>query len=233
MAAEKGYQDIITLLIRFGGDKELSDYSGETVDDKLINFIDQEDSDDCAPKAQIVYSLDNYQENNSLFIWLKNNQLEEVYEVLVQYGYLDLNELMRKIKEGFSEKDLMKIKKQGLRLRLLYKLENELFHKKNAKNKEFPELKSCLNEQNLGQIYEKLERQGFCFIEDLVNIDRKKMLKSVLTELKITDLEISQIKNMLYRIETEVSERSVDEIGKNLSKRSKTNWGICCGFTFF
>ncbi|OMJ66554.1 hypothetical protein SteCoe_36562 [Stentor coeruleus] len=239
IASDLEHQEMIDLLIKYKADQEIQDFSGKVPDLKANNYVNDDSSDEVPAQAQQVYSLASYQECDSLYLWLKKNKLEEIFPILVKNGFSELTGLIKKMNSDnpLEENDLvnLRIKKAGLRVRLIYKLKDECSRKselsKRIKQKRYQELKNWLEDSQMDGIYEKLSSQGFYFLEDLIYLEQQKRLNEVLSLIQLTNQDIFKLGVLVYKVESECGERSISSSRRYTERSGKTgDCGFCCAF---
>lgn len=230
---------MIDLLINYKADQEIQDFSGKIADLRVNNYANDDSSDEIPAQAQQVYSLASYQECDSLYLWLKKHKLEEIFPNLVKNGFSDLAGLIKKMnsENPLEEIDLLnlRIKKPGLRIRLIYKLKDECNRKSEVstriKPKKYQELKNWLEDSQMDGIYEKLSSQGFYFLDDLIYLEQQKRLNEVLSLVHLTNQEIFKLGVLVYKVESECGERSISSSRKYTERNGKIgDCGFCCAF---
>ena len=223
-------------MIKYGADTSIADFSGRFRDEHVLDMVEDEGSDaETVPQAQVVHRVSRSETKTDLLMqWLSKHRLQEVHGVLVEHGYCEVKSLVQKMKgsEPFTENELieMKVDKRGLRLRLMYKINDEVgAEARRERQRHFPELKGWLEEAKIGHLYGKLEKQGFYLVEDLVYLDRRKIIKEVMRGLGMREDDIFQIGILIYKLEHENTERSIEDMGKIVKGRNNYCW-MCCGF---
>ncbi|OMJ70043.1 hypothetical protein SteCoe_32081 [Stentor coeruleus] len=238
LASELEHQEMIDLLIQYNASQEIKDFSGKVADLRVNNYVNDDSSEELPAKAQQVYSIGSYQESDSLYLWLKKRRLEEIFPMLVKNGYSDITGLMEKMnsEESLKEVDLsnMRIKKQGLRVRLLYKLEEECIKRTNQatkiRHKYYPDLQGFLEDYEMQGLYDKLTSQGFYFIEDLIYLDQKCKLTEALSLMNIKDQDIFKLKVLIDNICSDTGERAIDSTRRIANTGKVGDCGFCCAF---
>lgn len=227
------------MLLVAGADPEVKDFNGNYPVRLSESLVNDESFDNVTPKVQEVYSMQSYKNNDSLYLWLRKHGLEETFKCLVKSGYSDLPTLIAKVvtDQPLNENDLIKMKiiKRGLRLRLLYKLDEEVYMKneffKYNKTKGLPDLKAWLEEAQMTDVFDKLASEGFYFIEDLIKLEERKELNYVLKQLKLNEKEISKLGLLLYKLETEITDRNSEFVP--IERAKIVDCGICLAFRSF
>jgi hypothetical protein len=232
IAAEIKNCKIFEILVQAGSDLHAQDVMGKMPRIEEEASGNDDSSDDEPAKAQEVYSLESYHDSDFLYQWLKLSKLEELFSVLVKNG---INEISSLTKSMLTEKDLinMKIKKVGLRLRLLQKIDEENMKQSQVRQrsqKKYPDLSDWLKINNLGQISSKLSNSGIFYIEDLLILQSKKRLAEELSLLEITEKEVFRLGVVLLRYEGESSERFIDSTLSKIEKRNFLDCGFCSAF---
>lgn len=238
LASELEHQEMIDLLIKYNADQDIKDLSGKVADLRVNHYVNDDSSEELPAKAQQVYSLGSYQESDSLYLWLKKRRLEEIFPLLVKNGYSDITGLLEKMnsEEPIEEIDLlnMRIKKQGHRVRLLYKLEEECAKKDNPsakiRQKHYPDLQGFLEDYQMQGIYDKLTSQGFYYIEDFAYLDQKCKLTEALSLINIKDQDIFKLKVLLDNIHSDTGERAIDSARRHTNTGKVGDCGFCCAF---
>ena len=226
-AYETRNKSLVDLLVKYGADASIVDFSDRIQEGpflghaEIVNSVSQSDD------------LQDLTKTDPLLQWLTRHRLQEVHSLLVENGYIELEALIQKMKsrQPFTEDDLieMKIEKRGLRLRLLYRIVDEVSAEGGEyTERTFPELRTWLEDAKIGHVYEKLENQGFYLVEDLLYLDKRKIIKETMRGLGIKEDDIFQIGILIFKLETENTERSIEDLGKIGKGKMNCSW-ICCG----
>lgn len=211
----------------------MQDLSGRypEINEKISGSDDS--SDEVPAKAQTVYSITNYKDTDLLYSWLRTHKLEEVFPVLVKNGFNDVKSMK---KPKLTEKDLveMRIKKSGLRIRLLYKLEEDYLLERgsssNRNKKKLPDLHEWMEGLGIVEVWRKLNENGFYYIEDLIYLQNTKQMSEVLGKIGIPNKEIFRLGVLLYKLDNEISEKTIESVQRIIEKRSLFDCGFCSAF---
>lgn len=230
IAAENKNKEIFEMLLEAGSDLAMQDLSGRyaEMNEKLSGSDDS--SEEIPARAQTVYSIANYKETDQLYSWLRQNRLDELFPILVKYGFNDIKSMKN---QQITEKDLieMKIKKSGLRVRLLNKLEEEhLGNHSNRNKKLFPDMHEWMEDLQLGNVWRILFENGFYYIEDLVYLQNNKKMSEVLAKIGLPNKEIFRLGVLLYKLENECTEKTIESVQRVIEKRSLFDCGFCSAF---
>ena len=128
-----GNSEIVTLLMKAGANAQIRDFGQNLPEVGSFGAVEDDSSDEFPPAViQKVYSLHSYESKDPLFIWLKKYHLEECFKPFVTNNLKTLENLLDKmVSNQLTDQSLinMNINKLGLRVRLLYKLEDEIVDK--------------------------------------------------------------------------------------------------------
>ena len=211
----------------------MQDLSGRypEIEEKVSGSDDS--SEELPAKAQTVYSITNYKDTDLLYSWLRTHRLEEIFPVLVKNGFNDVKSLRR---QKLTDKDLldMRIKKSGLRIRLLYKLEEDYSLEKgnnlSRNNKRLPDFHEWMEGLQLVEVWRKLNENGFYYIDDLIYLQNTKQMSEVLGKIGIPSKEIFRLGVLLYKLDNELSEKTIESVQRIIEKRSLFDCGFCSAF---